>query len=274
MQDELASLQKFYDIIIEFLVQYSFQIIGAIIILIVGIKIAGWLAGITSKLCEKKSFDVTLTKFVSSVVKALVMIFVIIITIGKFGISIAPLIAAISAVAFGASFAIQGPLSNYGAGLSIIISRPFLVGNTITVNNVSGVVEDIRLAATILTTEDGEIITIPNKHIVGEIIQNSFTNRIIETSVGIAYSEDPPATIQIIRDVLLNTENVCQEPPPQIGIDQFADSSINLGLRYWVPTNIYHQTRFQVNDAIHAALKENNISIPFPQREIRILEKS
>jgi small conductance mechanosensitive channel len=96
---------------------------------------------------------------------------------GKFGISIAPFIAALGALAFGASFALQGPLSNYGAGLMIIIARPFVVGDTITVKNVSGIVEEVTLATTILTTEDGEKITIPNKHIVGEILNNSFANR-------------------------------------------------------------------------------------------------
>ena len=274
MNQELATLQKLYDLVIQFVVTYSFQILGALVVLVIGLKVAGWLAKLTVRFCEKHKLDVTLTKFLGNVVKVLTLVFIIIITIGKFGISIAPLIAAASAAAFGASFAIQGPLSNYGAGLSIIITRPFVVGNTITVKGVNGVVEEIRLAATILSTEDGEEITIPNKHIVGEIICNSFANKVVEMSVGISYSSDPAAAIQAVRAVLANNEDVCQDPAPQVGIAEFADSAINIGLRYWVPTKKYFQTNFLVNEAIHAALAEQGITIPFPQRDVRILEKT
>lgn len=201
MNQELETIQKLYDLAIEFVVKYSLQILGAIVVLIIGLKIASWLAKLTVRVCEKHGLDVTLTHFLGNVVKVLAVVFVIIITIGKFGISIAPFIAAASAIAFGASLAIQGPLSNYGAGLSIIITRPFVVGNTITVQNVSGV-EEVRLAATILSTEDGEEITIPNKHIVGEIIHNSFANKVVEMAVGIAYESDTEAAIQAVRTVL------------------------------------------------------------------------
>jgi len=273
MQEDLATIQKLYDVAAEFMVQYSFQIVGAIIIFIIGIKLAGWLGRLTIKLCEKHSIDITLSKFLGNVIKVLVLAFVIIIVIGKFGISITPMVAAISALAFGASFAIQGPLSNYGAGLSIIISRPFVVGNTITIHAVNGIVKEIGLAATILTTEDEEEITIPNKHIVGEIIRNSFANKVVESSVGISYEDDPQKAISAIKSVLEKVEAVCQNPAPQIGIDEFADSAINIGLRYWVPTQKYFQVRFKVNEAIHQTLAENKISIPFPQRDVHLINK-
>jgi small conductance mechanosensitive channel len=274
MNNELATLQRLYELAIEFVVKYSFQILGALIVLAIGLKVASWLANLTVRFCERHKLDVTLTKFLGNVVKVLIIVFLIIITIGKFGISIAPIIAAASAVAFGASFAIQGPLSNYGAGLSIIITRPFVVGNTITVKGVNGVVEEVHLAATILSTEDGEEIIIPNKHIVGEIIHNSFANKVIEMSVGIAYSSDPAAAISAVRKILADNPDVCQDPAPQVGIAAFADSAINIGLRYWVPTKKYFQTNFLVNEAIHAAFAEQSITIPFPQREVRLLEKA
>ncbi len=271
MEKEMETIQRLYALVAEVLVKYSFQIIGALIILFVGIKVAGWLARVTVRICEKYSLDVTLTKFTGNSVRILVLAFVVIITIGKFGISIAPMIAAISALAFGASFAIQGPLSNYGAGLSLILTRPFVVGNTITVNEVSGVVEEIKLAATVLSTEDGEEITIPNKHIVGEVLQNSFANKVVEASVGISYEDDPEVAIRIVGEVLAENTEVCQDPGPQIGIEEFADSSINIGMRYWVPTKKYFQTLFQVNNALHKALLAGGVNIPFPQRDVRII---
>jgi len=135
---------------------------------------------------------------------------------------------------------------------------------------VSGVVDEIRLAATILSNEDGEEINIPNKHIVGEILHNSFANKIVETSVGISYADDPEMAKRVVLEVLAGHQEVCQDPEPQVGIDQFADSSINIGLRYWVPTKKYYQIRFQINDAIHKALAANKITIPFPQRDIHL----
>jgi len=221
MSEEMATLQKVIDLTVDFLVRYSFQILGAIIVLVIGIKLASWLGRLVTRFCEQRRLDVTLAHFFGNVVKVLVLTFVVITAIGKFGISIAPFVAALGALAFGGSFAIQGPLSNYGAGLSIILSRPFVIGNTITVKGVSGIVEEIRLAATLLTTEDGEIITIPNKHIVGEILHNSFANKIVQEVVGISYGDDPEKAIRVVEESLLGIPEVCHEPKPQVGIQTF-----------------------------------------------------
>jgi small conductance mechanosensitive channel len=270
MEIELDTIQQIYNVVVEFIINYSFQILGAIIILIVGAKLAGWLGRLVTNLCEKKNVDITLAKFLGNVVKILTLTFVIIIAIGKFGISIAPFIAALGAIAFGASFAISGPVSNYGAGLVIILSRPFVIGDTITINNVSGLVEEIHLATTILTTEDDEKITIPNKHIIGEILLNSYNNRIVESSVGISYQDDPEKAIEVIREALSRIDDICSEPPPQIGIEAFGESSIDLGMRYWVPTKKYFQTLYRGNLVVHKALKEAQITIPFPQRDVNL----
>jgi len=195
---------------------------------------------------------------------------VIIIAIGKFGISIAPFIAALGALAFGSSFALAGPVSNYGAGLVIILTRPFVIGNTITINKVSGVVDEIHLAVTILSTEDDEKITIPNKHIVGEILLNSFANKIVEGTVGISYGDNPEMAVKVIQDALATIDDICKEPPPQVGIEAFGESSIDLGMRYWVPTKKYFQTLYRGNMAAYTALKDAGINIPFPQRDVHL----
>jgi len=270
---EIETLQKIIDVVTEFLIKYSFQIVGAFIILLVGLKLSGWLSRVVLRVCEKRNVDVTLARFFASSTKLMVMVFVIIVAIGKFGISIAPFIAALGALAFGSSFAIQGPLSNYGAGLTLILTRSFVVGNTINVQGVSGVVEEIRLAATILTTEDGEELTIPNKHIVGEILVNSFANKIVETTVGIPYQDDPERAISLLKQALEQFDDVCQDPAPQVGIEAFADSSINIGLRYWVPTQKYYNVMYQVNLGIHKSLANAQITIPYPQRDVHLIQQ-
>jgi small conductance mechanosensitive channel len=273
MKQEIETFEKLFNVIIEFIVNYGFQVFGAIVILIIGVIIARWLAKVVINFCQKRNMDITFSKFLGNIVKILVLVFVLIVAMGKFGISIAPFIAALGALAFGASFALQGPLSNYGAGLMIIIARPFVVGDTITVKNVSGIVEEVTLATTILTTEDGEKITIPNKHIVGEILNNSFANRVVENTVGISYNDDPEKAINVIKETLKQFSQISSDPAPQIGIQEFGNSSINIGMRYWVPTKEYFGTLYEVNLAVYKALAAAQISIPFPQQDIHIISQ-
>ena len=211
MGEELAAVQTLVNKAIEFFVNYSFQVIGALIILVAGILIGKWVSRVILKLCKKKNLDITLSNFLASIGKMFVVVFAIIIALGKFGITITPLIAAIGAAAFGATYAIQGPLSNYGAGLSIIFGRPFVVGDTVNVAGVDGVVDEVKLACTTLINEDGIKITIPNKHIVGEILHNSKEYRIVENSIGIGYSENPEDAIDVIRVVLKKYSDIAQK---------------------------------------------------------------
>jgi small conductance mechanosensitive channel len=156
MEIELETVTRLVDKGVEFGVAYGFQILGALVFLIIGLKVGGWLGTRVARLCERRNIDVTLSRFLGSMVKILVIVFVVIATLGNFGINIAPLIALAGASAFGLTFALQGPLSNYGAGLAIILTRPFIVGNTVKIQNVSGVVEEVTLAATVLRGEDRE----------------------------------------------------------------------------------------------------------------------
>ena len=271
MNDKLETIQNLFNVAAEFLVKYGFQVVGAIIVLLIGIFAARRLSSLIVKICKKHHLDVTLSTFFGNVVKIIVLGFVLIVVIGKFGISIAPFVAAIGAAALGASFAIQGPLSNYGAELAIILSRPFVIGDTLTVKGVNGVVSEISLAYTFLTNEDEERITIPNNQIMGEILRNSFTNKVVESTIGIAYHDDPEKAVEIIRKTLKQFSQISSDPPPQVGIEEFGDSSINIGIRYWIPTKQYFQTMYAVNLSVYRALKTSNITIPFPQRDVHMI---
>ena len=271
MEEQITTLQKLINTLIEFSVNYSFNVLGAIIILIVGAIVGKWMSSIVLTICQKKKLDVTLSNFLASIAKAVVLVFAVIIALGKFGITIAPFVAAIGAAAFGATYAIQGPLSNYGAGISIILGRPFVVGDTISVVGVSGVVQEVKLANTILMNADGVRITIPNKHIVGEIMHNSKANSVATGVVGVSYGTDPEKAIGIVQDVFRQFSEVVN---PGVGIKEFGDSSINIGYRYWVPTAKYGQMTAAVNLAVYKALVKSNIEIPFPQREVRIISQT
>lgn len=185
MDSELQTLRHLADVTAELAVNYGFQVLGAIIILVAGWYFSRWVGRTVGAFCERSRLDVTLARFFASLARTIVLLFVVIIALGKFGITIAPFIAALGAVAFGGTLALQAPLSNYGAGLSIILTRPFVVGDTIRVAGVIGIVEEIRFGHTQLSSEDGEVITIPNKEIVGQAIHNSFGNLVVEVAVNV-----------------------------------------------------------------------------------------
>ncbi len=253
-----------------FIVNYGFQIIGAIIILILGWIVANWVSRATLNLCQRGNMDITLSKFFAGLAKMLVLVIVFIIALGKFGITIAPFIAALGAVAFGSTLALQGPISNYGAGITIVLTRPFVVGDTIKIQGVQGVVEEIKLAYTLLSNEDGERITIPNKSIVGEIISNTKDNLVVEHSLQINYQIDPVPVIDAIREILQQHPDVAKNPSPIVGIEKFGESGRIIGIRYWLPTRRYFELLYQVNGQIDGKLNELKIPVAGAKLDVHI----
>ncbi len=269
---DIDTIESIYNTVAEFLVNYSFQVLGAIIILILGWILAGWLSRVIVRFCDKRSVDVTLAKFIGSCVYLLILACFIIVALGKFGISVAPFVAAVGALTLGAGLALQGPVSNYGAGFIIILTRPFVVGNTISVAGISGVVEEVKLGMTLMRTEDDELIVVPNRHLIGEVLYNSFENKIVEGTVGIAYGSDTDAVIEALNKSLSELDCVASSPEKKIGIEEFGDHAIIIGLRYWVPSKNYFEHKYAANAAIYQTLRSMNVTIPFPQREVRLLQ--
>lgn len=272
VKQELVQFQEIFNMVVQFFVNYSFQILGAILILMLGLLLASKVSNWSLALMQRHNLDVTLSRFIASCVKILIVAMVAVVALGKLGISVTPLIAMIGAVGLGAGLAIQGLLSNYSAGLTIVLTRPYVVGDTIQVQGVSGLVKEVHLSHTLLTNEDGIEISIPNKHVVGEIIHNSHANTLAEVAIDIAYSADPEHASELLKSVLAGfDEEICQDPAPQVGIEAFGESGITLGVRVWIPTERYYDLLYRVNLALFKSLKEAGIEIPFPQREVRLL---
>jgi small conductance mechanosensitive channel len=271
LEDHIETVQSIYDQVIQFLVGYAFQLFGALLILIAGTLLARWVAKALLRMQERRNVDVTLRQFIASTVRLLLVGLAVVIALSNLGISITPFIAAIGGLAVGASLAIQGPISNYGAGLVIILTHVYRVGDTITVQGCSGVVTDITLATTTLKAEDGEDIIIPNKQIAGEIHRNSYANRIVEGRVGIDYGADVARAIELVREVLTNFQGVAADPKPLVGLEAFGDFSINIGYRVWLPTLRYFELMYKVNLAVLEALEAGGIAVAAPRREMRIV---
>jgi small conductance mechanosensitive channel len=260
VEQQIETLSVLLDKATEFVVAYGFQLLGALVFLVVGLKVSGWAARRTVEFGARREFDPTITRFAGNVVRVILIAMVVVITLSNFGVAIAPLVALAGAAAFGGTLAIQGPLSNYGAGLSIILTRPFTVGNTIDVGGNFGVVEDISLAQTVLVGEDGEKITVPNKEVVGRVIVNSHAHRVVETKVFIASDQDADAAIAAIRAVIARHPAGEEAPAAQVGVHDFAYGGVVIGARFWVPSLKYFQTRYALNREFLRALEAAGVA--------------
>ncbi|QOY52426.1 mechanosensitive ion channel family protein [Candidatus Sulfurimonas baltica] len=271
MEKELEEVGHFYNIVIDFITNYSFQIIGAIIILVIGVFASKYIHKYVLKLLLKTTIDETISGFIANFVRITVVAMMAVLALGKLGISIAPFIAAIGAISLTAGLALQGSVSNFAAGIVLIATKPFKLGDTIRVHDVYGEVQEIKLAYTILVNEDKEQITIPNKYMIGDVLVNSYSYRIVEGSVGVSYDTDSKSAIELIKSMLSTCKDVSNENKPIVGIEKFGASSIDIGYRYWVPTNSFYKTQYEVNLKVLEALTEAKITIPFPQTEVRMI---
>ena len=273
MEEEIAQMQEIYEQVIGYLVNYSFQIAGAIFIFMLGMFMSRKLGKALESFLLKKNIDVTLSRFTASAIRILLLGIVAIMALDQVGISVTPFVATIGALGLGAGLAMQGMLANYAAGVTIIVTRPFVVGDTISILGVNGQVKEVHLGNTVLSNEDEVSITIPNKHILGEIIHNSKSESIIEMTISIAYNADPEQAAVLVADAIANTEGVSKRSTPQVGIQDFGDDGFLLGVRYWVPTVNLFKVRYAANARIYQRLKENSIELTYPQREVRILRE-
>lgn len=270
--EEIGTAKKVADLLVEFSVKYSFQALGGIVVVILGFFLARVIAGLAEKAMLKKNVDVTVTKFMVSIIKMTVIVFAALIALGKFGITIAPFIAGLSVIGFGASFAVQGPLSNYAAGATLIFTKPFKVGDIVEVSDAMGEVTDVTLARTQMKTLDGTIIFVPNKSVIGETIHNYGEYKKLDVNVGVSYGADVEKAIRVIKDVVAGESRISPAPEPKIGISAFADSSVNIYARLWCKPEDYLDSMFDVNNKIFARFKEEKIEIPFPQRDVHLFD--
>ena len=268
---EISTLRKLMDLAIEFFVKYSFQVLGGIIVVILGWLLANFIGRLIGEFLIKKGMDAPVVKFVIAMVKGTVIAIAVLTALGKFGITIAPFIAGLSVIGFGASFAVQGPLSNYAAGAALIFTKPFKVGDIMEVTGAMGEVTDMTLARTEMKTLDGTVIFIPNKQIIGEVIHNYSGFKKLDITVGISYSSDVEKAINIVKGIVSGEGRIAREPEAKVGISEFADSSINIYSRLWCKQSDYYDVMFAVNKAIFREFNANGINIPFPQRDVRVV---
>lgn len=261
MDEQLETVTSFVDTIVDFAVAYGLQVAGALLILVLGIRLAQWTGRRVTRIGESRRLDPTLARFFGNVVRFVVIAFVLVITLGNLGVELAPIVAFVGAAALGATFALQGVLSNYAAGLVLILTRPFVVGNTINVQGYSGVVSEISLTTTLLTGEDGEQILIPNKEIIGQILVNSNELRVVETQIAVDDEADLERALIVLEGAVSSVDGVSQDPAPRVGLHDFTFGGFVIGLRCWVPSMRYFEVRYAANQAAHRALRDEGVQL-------------
>jgi small conductance mechanosensitive channel len=266
-----ATSPELTDKVIYYFVDHGMQILTAIVLMGIGVVIARWVGNLTHRWLKAKAFDEPVTNLVVKIVKLLVIGFIGIMALGQMGVQITPLIAGIGVAGVGASLAMQGILGNLVAGLTIIFSKPFTIGEYIELLGINGQVTDIALFSTTLLHGDNSRVIVPNRKIVGEILHNYGNVRQLDLTACIAYSADLAMALSIVSDLLQQNPTVLKEPAPVVGIAALNESSITLAIKPWVKV----EDLFPAQAAIYQALIENfrdkKIEIPTPRRDIHFL---
>ena len=254
--------------------QYGLQVLGALATVIIGIWLAKILSKSLGKVLNKKSVDQTLVKFVVSLVKIALITFVIISAASQVGIQTASFVAVIGAAGLAIGFALQGSLSNLAAGVMLIIFKPIKVGDYIEGGGSAGSVESVGIFITTLTTPDNKVVYIPNSTLTGGNIINysAKDRRRVDMVFGIGYSDDIDKAKNVIQSVLNSDSRILKDPAPQIVVSELGDSSVNFNVRPWVNTPDYWGVFFETTEQIKKKFDEQNISIPFPQRDVHMIQ--
>jgi len=262
---------KAKDQIIAFLVKYGFQIIGSLLILAAGVFVARLVGRLVQKSLSRFKLEQPVETLFVRLVKIVIIGLTAILTVSQMGVDIAPLVAGIGVVGVGVGLAAQGVLSNIFAGLLIIFTKPFRMGEYIEIHGVDGVVHVIGLISTKLMHFDKSIVVIPNRKIVGEILHNYGMIRQVSVKVSVAYNSNLEQVEGIIRDILAQSPRVLKDPAPAYGVSELADSSIEIAVCPWVKVPDFPGAPSELYRAIIKALAHAGVQMPFPQSEIRVL---
>lgn len=256
---------------IDFAVRYGFQIVGALLILTAGFFVAKWAGGVLMNALMKREMEPPVRSLIVRFTRLIIMIFTLVIALDKFGVEVGPLIAGIGVAGVGIGLALQGVLGNLIAGLFIIMVKPFRVGEYIELLGQEGQVVNIELFSTVLTHADRSRIMIPNRKIVGEILHNYGSMRQVPLDFAVAYSTNLDEALRVIREAVAAHPKVIKDPAPVVRVDQLADSSINIWVGPWAPVSEYGAVKGDLLKQIYERFVAAKISVPFPQREIRVL---
>jgi len=260
------------DKVIFYLVDHGMQILTAIVLMGIGVIIARWVGNLLHRWLKSKAYDEPVSNLIVKVVKLLIVAFIGIMALGQMGVQVTPLIAGIGVAGVGVSLAMQGILGNLVAGLTIIISKPFTIGEYIELLGVYGQVTEIDLFSTTLLHADNSHVIVPNRKIVGEILHNYGHIRQLDLTAVVGYRADLTLALSLVRTILQQNPDVLPEPAPVVGIAALNESSIALAIKPWVKVEDFVPAQAAIYQAVIENFRDNGIETPIPRRDIHLLK--
>jgi len=271
MNEHVEALNQVKSTVIDLAVKFGPKVFVAIIIIVAGIFVGNWVSKAMARGLRKFDLEPPVRDLLVRIVKILVLGMFAIMALQNLGVELLPLIAGIGVAGAGIALAMQGVLSNVVAGLTIIFTRPFRVGEYISIAGVEGKVETIHLFSTTLSHTDLSRVVIPNRKIVGEILHNYGQIRQLQVVVGVAYDTELNQALSAIQDVLQANPRVLKDPAPVIQVKMLGDYSVSISVKPWVNLTDHVAALGEINQAVLEAFRGRDIVIPFPQHDVRIL---
>lgn len=271
MDEHLKAIDQVSTTAIDLAMRFGPKVFVAILILIAGVLAGRWAGRATLGALARFQLDPPVRSLLEKIVRVFVLALFGIMALQNLGVELLPLIAGLGVAGAGIALAMQGVLGNAVAGLTIIFTRPFRVGDYVSIQKEEGEVLDVSLFSTVLGHADLSRVVIPNRKIVGEILHNYGKLRQLSVEVGVAYSADVTAAVRAIEEVLRANPRVLRDPAPVIGVAQLADARVAINVKPWVNVPDYAPAIAEVNQAILDSFRSRSIAFPVPQREVRML---
>lgn len=256
----------------EVLIPLLTNVVIALAIYIIGKWIAGYIVKLIDKGMELRKMDPALRGFLSAILKTVFTFVIMLVAVEQLGINTTSLLALLGAAGLAVGLALKDSLSNFAAGVMLIIFKPFKIGDFIEAGGIAGIVEKIEVFNTIFRSGDNKEIIVPNAQIYGGTITNysARATRRIDLVVGIGYDDDMKKAHSLILEVLNNDERILKEPAAVVAVSELGDSSVDFVVRPWVATGDYWPTRWAITEAIKESFDANGVSIPFPQQDVHM----
>jgi small conductance mechanosensitive channel len=271
MDKEIKTLSHAEATMQEMAIRFGPKALVAVLILVAGYMVARWVAGASNRGLERIQMEPPVRILLVRVVRIVVLLLFMILALQNLGVELLPLIAGLGVAGAGIALATQGVLSNVVAGLTIIFTKPYRVGESISIVGVDGTVEAISLFSTVLRHADRSVVVIPNRKIVGEILHNYGKIRQTELSVGVAYGADLQRALQAIESIVRADARVLAEPQPLIQVSSLGSSSIKLTAKPWVAVADYGAIESAIYIRMIEELGRVGVEIPLPQAQIRLI---
>ncbi len=258
------------EVLIAYAIEYGTALLSAIAIFVIGKWLALKISNVSRKMMEKHRIDPTITGFLANIIYYVLIVMVVIAAIGTLGVETTSMAAVIAAAGLAIGLALQGSLSNFAAGVMIVMFRPFHKGDFVSAGGIEGSVQEINIFTTYMKTPDNRTIIVPNGKIISDNIINFTANatRRIDLVIGVGYDDNLRDVKKVLTDILESNERVLEDPAPLVAVAELGDNSVNFNVRPWVKSEDYWLVRYELMQEIKEQLDAHGFSIPFPQRDV------